>query len=118
MKSCACNITFRTNQPSTRDKLGPDCVTLFVSRIGTSRLILISEADLQVPLFKTANGQNSFAYRGAQLWNSIESEVKNAPFVLVFKHRFSYFSFPMLIFCYFRCVFKAFTFIVHIYIIL
>ena len=109
---------FRTTQPCTRDKLGPDYVTLFVSRVGISRLILITETDLQVPLFKTANGQNSFAYRGAHLWSSLESEVKNAPFVIVFKHRFSYFSFPMLIFCYFRCVIKAFTFIGHIYIIL
>ena len=46
-----------------------------------------SETDLQVPLFKAANGQNSFAYRGAHLWNSLESEVKKAPSVIVFKHR-------------------------------
>ena len=46
-----------------------------------------SEIDLQVPLFKAANGQNSFAYRGAHLWNSLESEVKKAPSVIVSKHR-------------------------------
>ena len=45
-----------------------------------------SETDLQVPLFKTANGQNSFAYRWAHLWNSLDSEVKKAPSVLAFKH--------------------------------
>ena len=77
-----------------------------------------SETDLQVPLFKTANGQNSFAYRGAHLWNSLESEVKNAPSVSVFKHRLQYFSLPMLFLCYFSCVIKAFSFIVYIYIIL
>ena len=38
-----------------------------------------SENDLRVPLFKTANGQKSFAYRGAHLWNNLESKVKKAP---------------------------------------
>ena len=46
-----------------------------------------SESDLQVPLFKTANGKKSFAYRGAQLWNNLESELKKAPSLSVFKHR-------------------------------
>ena len=40
-----------------------------------------SETDLRVPLFKTANRQNSFAYCGAHLWNNIE------PSLSVFKHR-------------------------------
>ena len=38
-----------------------------------------SGADFQVPLFKTANGQNSFAYLGAHHWNNLESEVKKHP---------------------------------------
>ena len=46
-----------------------------------------SETELQVPLVKTATGQNFFAYHGAHLWNSLESEVKKAPSVLAFKHR-------------------------------
>ena len=46
-----------------------------------------SENDVRVPLFKTANGQKSFAYRGAHLWNNLESEVKKAPSLFVFKHR-------------------------------
>ena len=46
-----------------------------------------SESDLRVPLFKTANGQKSFAYRGAHLWNNLESEVKKAPSLSVFKHQ-------------------------------
>ena len=45
-----------------------------------------SETDLQVPLFKTANGQNHLHIGGAHLWNSLESEVKKAP-VSVSKHR-------------------------------
>ena len=46
-----------------------------------------SENDLRVPLFKTVNGQKSFACRGAHLWNNLESEVKKAPSLFVFKHR-------------------------------
>ena len=46
-----------------------------------------SEHDLRVPPFKTANGQKSFAYRGAHLWNNLESEVKKAPSLFVFKNR-------------------------------
>ena len=46
-----------------------------------------SENDVRVPLFKTANGQKSFAYRGAHLWNTLESEVMKAPSLFVFKHR-------------------------------
>ena len=41
-----------------------------------------SETDLQVPLFKTANGQSSFAYRGAYLWSRLESEAKKHPLYL------------------------------------
>ena len=44
-----------------------------------------SENDLQMPLFKTANGQKSFAYHGAHLWNNLESEVNKAPSLFVFK---------------------------------
>ena len=59
------------------------------SRISTRDTVYLRNyaAHLQVPLFKTAKGQNSFAYRGAHLWNSVESEVKKAPSVIVFKHR-------------------------------
>ena len=45
------------------------------------------ESDLRVPLFKTANEQKSFAYRGAHLWNNLEAEVKKVPSLSVFKHR-------------------------------
>ena len=43
-----------------------------------------SESDLRVPLFKTAEGQTSFSFRGAHLWNNLESEVKQAPSVFAF----------------------------------
>jgi len=38
-----------------------------------------------VSLFKTATGQKSIAYHGAYLWNNLESEVKKAPSVSLFK---------------------------------
>ena len=46
-----------------------------------------SESDLRVSLLKTTNRQISFAYRGARLWNNLESEVEKAPSLSVFKHR-------------------------------
>ena len=46
-----------------------------------------SETDLRVPLMKTTNGQKSFSYRGAHLWNNLEPEVKQAPSLYAFKRR-------------------------------
>ena len=66
--------------------LAPTYLSNIFSRKSTRDTVYLrnSETDLQVPLFKTVNGQNSFAYRGAHLWNSLESEVKKAPSVIVF----------------------------------
>ena len=71
------------------DGLAPTYLSNIFSRNSTRDTVYLrnSETDLQVPLFKTDNGQNSFAYRGAHLWSSLESEVKKAPSVSVFKHR-------------------------------
>ena len=77
-----------------------------------------SKNDLRGPLFKTANGQNSFAYRGAHLWNNLECEVKNRPLYWHLIIDFDIFSFPMLIFCCFSCVIRSFTLHVFIYYIL
>ena len=46
-----------------------------------------SEFDLRIPLFKTRNGQKSFSYRGVNVWNSLEPEVKQAPSLFAFKLR-------------------------------
>ena len=45
--------------------------------------LINSKTDLRVLLFKTANGQKSFAYRGAHLWNNLESEVKKHPLICI-----------------------------------
>ena len=44
-----------------------------------------SELDLYVPFMNTKNGQKSFSYRGAQLWNGLKSTTKNAPSLFAFK---------------------------------
>ena len=69
--------------------LAPTYLSNIFSKNSTRDTVYLrnSETDLQVPLFKTANGQNSFAYRGVYLWNSLESKVNKAPSVSAFKHR-------------------------------
>ena len=73
-----------------------------------------SESDLRVPLFKTANGQKSFAYRAAHLWNNLESEVKKHPIYLYLNIDFDTLLFLMLFFYYLSFVIRVFTFIVYI----
>ena len=61
---------------------------LFVknSALNTIRL-RNSEADLRVPLFKTANGQKSISFRGPKIWNQLSSDVRLAPSIFTFKRR-------------------------------
>ena len=68
--------------------LAPIHLSNIFSRTSTQDTVYLrnSETDLQVPLSKNANEQSSFAYRGAHLWNSLESKVKKSPSVSVFKH--------------------------------
>ena len=35
-----------------------------------------SKTDLAIPMLRTGNGQKSFAYRGASLWNSLDFDTK------------------------------------------
>ena len=37
-----------------------------------------TSTDLELPLFKTANGQKYFSFRGVKYWNSLSSESKQA----------------------------------------
>ena len=46
-----------------------------------------SKTDLAIPMLRTGNGQNSFAYRGASLWNSLDLETKMAPSINAFKSK-------------------------------
>ena len=47
-----------------------------------------SGTDLAIPLLRTANGQKSFSYRGASLWNSLDLDKKEAPSINAFRSKF------------------------------
>ena len=46
-----------------------------------------SKTDLAIPMLRTGNGQKSFAYRGASLWNSLDLETKMALSINAFKSK-------------------------------
>ena len=46
-----------------------------------------TEADLRVPLFKTANGQKSVSFRGPKIWNQLSSDFRLPPSLFTFKRR-------------------------------
>ena len=61
---------------------------LFVRLSGVHpRELRNSKTDLAIPMFRTGNGQRSFAYRGASLWNSLDLETKMAPSINAFKSK-------------------------------
>ena len=69
--------------------LVPAYLSNILSRNSTRDTVYLRnfESDLCVPLFKAANWQESFPYRGAHLSNNFESELKQAPSVLAFTHK-------------------------------
>ena len=53
---------------------------LFVRLSGINpRELRNSKTDLAILMLRTSNGQKSFAYRGASLWNSLDLDTKMAP---------------------------------------
>ena len=44
-----------------------------------------SDTDLYVPFMNTRNGQKSFSYRGAHLWNELKPRAKKGPSLFAFK---------------------------------
>ena len=51
------------------------------------RTLRNTETDLRIPLFRTNNGQKSFAYRGATVWNSLDHQIKLSPSLSNFKFK-------------------------------
>ena len=49
------------------------------------RTLRNTETDLKLPLFRTNNGQKSFAYRGAAVWNGLDHQIKLSPSLSNFK---------------------------------
>ena len=67
--------------------LAPEYLSeIFTKNSARSRKNLRNTAtDLQVPLMKTCNGQRAFSYRGAGVWNHLDSKVKQASSFKAFK---------------------------------
>ena len=53
----------------------------------SSRDLGNTATDLSLPMYTSSNGQKSFSYRGAMLFNNLEAGVKQAPSLSVFKQR-------------------------------
>ena len=43
-----------------------------------TRQLRNKNTDIKVPKKRTCNGQKSFSFRGAKLWNSLDTEAKQA----------------------------------------
>ena len=43
--------------------------------------------DLAIPLFRTASGQRSFAYRSVKIWNDLDDSLKSSLSVVSFKKK-------------------------------
>ena len=77
----ACMV-YKTINDLTTDYLSE----IFTKKSACSRKNLRNTAtDLHVPLMKMCNGQRAFSYRGAGVWNHLDSEVKQASSFKVFK---------------------------------
>ena len=51
----------------------------------TARSLRNAEVNLRLPLLSSAGGQKCFSYRGAKLWNSLGTEVRNSSTLRAFK---------------------------------
>ena len=71
------------------NSLAPEYLSkLFVKNSALNAMRLRNaEADLRVPLFKTANGQKSISFRGPKIWNQLSSDFRLAPSLFTFKMR-------------------------------
>ena len=69
------------------NKENPNYLTALFDRLSdvSIRGLRNTNTDLKLPRLKTCSGQRCFAYRGAQLWNSLSAEVKKAPTLSRFK---------------------------------
>ena len=67
--------------------LAPQYLTELFSRNSQRSLHILrnTSTDLKLPLFKTANGQKCFSFRGVKYWNSLSAESKQAVTLHSFK---------------------------------
>ena len=52
---------------------------------GAVRQLRNTDTDLKLPKKRTCNGQKSFSFRGAKLWNRLDTEAKQATSLNRFK---------------------------------
>ena len=69
------------------NKLAPENLGNIFSKLSDvhTRVLRNTKCNLAVPKMTTAYGQKSFAFRGANAWNKLDSEVKLAPSIQSFK---------------------------------
>ena len=69
------------------NKLAPIYLCNLLTKNSSREIITLrnSDTDLYVPFMNTRNGQKSFSYRGAHLWNELKPRAKNAPSLFAFK---------------------------------
>ena len=67
--------------------LAPENLGNFFSKLSDvhTKVLRNTKCNLAVPKMRTAYGQKSFAFRGANVWNKLDSEVKLAPSIQSFK---------------------------------
>ena len=68
------------------NKLAPENLGNIFSKLSDvhTRVLRNTKCNLAVPKMRTAYGQKSFAFRGANAWNKLDSEVKLAPSIQSF----------------------------------
>ena len=71
------------------NQLAPAYLSDFFSKLSDShsRFLWNSETDVHIPRMRTSNGQKSFAYCGAIVWNDLHSNTKLASSIQCFKSR-------------------------------
>ena len=67
--------------------LAPENLGDFFSKLSDvhTRVLRNAKCNLDVPRMRKAYGKKSFAFRGANVWNKLDSEVKLAPSIQSFK---------------------------------
>ena len=69
------------------DGLVPDNLCQIFSRLSDvhDRVLRNTKYDLAIPRMRTAYGQKSYAFRGADTWNKLHSDIKLATSIQPFK---------------------------------
>ena len=79
-----CTMVFKS-----LNDLAPESLGNIFSKLSDvhTRVLRNTKCNLTVPKMRTAYGQKSFAFRGANAWNKLDSEIKLAPSIQSFKSK-------------------------------